>query len=195
VGTLVPSQIRALRLKSEMPRQSDLAKAADMKQSRISMMETPGAANMTLDTLSAIAAALKVGLRVEFVPFSEMLAWENNFSQDQFNVKKIDNDLQFIKPSAQIPGYIQTNVNSSWITMDVLKALTDGYSQSTGGKLRIIPEPSETRKVFVRGYYNVIEANDLSAAVRPTPQPEYGDVQPWVIDKVRQSQFSEGKDL
>jgi transcriptional regulator with XRE-family HTH domain len=102
VGTLVPSQIRALRLKSEMPRQADLANAANMKQSRISMMETPGAANVTIGTLSSIAAALKVGLVVKFAPFSEMLAWENDFSQDQFDVVKIDNDLPFLNPAIAI---------------------------------------------------------------------------------------------
>src|SRR6266404_9078549 len=72
LGTLVPSQIRSLRLKSNMPRQSDLAQEAKMHQSRISMFETPGA-NVTLDTLSRLAAAFKVGLIVEFVSFSEML--------------------------------------------------------------------------------------------------------------------------
>jgi transcriptional regulator with XRE-family HTH domain len=97
VGTLVPSQIRALRLKSEMPRQPDLARAAEMHQSRISMLETAGA-NPTITTLSAIAAALKVGLKVEFVSFSEMLDWENGFSQDQFKVTGIDNDLRFLAP-------------------------------------------------------------------------------------------------
>lgn len=98
ISTLVPSQIRALRMKSDMPRQADLARAAEMLQSRISMLETPGAANVTLDTLSRIAAAFKVGLIVKFVPFSEMLAWENSFSQDQFNVVKIDNDAMFSNP-------------------------------------------------------------------------------------------------
>jgi transcriptional regulator with XRE-family HTH domain len=95
----VPSQIRALRMKSDTPRQSDLAEAARMHQSRISMLETAGA-NPTLGTLSAIAAALRVGLKVEFVPFSEMLAWENNFSQDQFVVATIDDDLPFLNPAA-----------------------------------------------------------------------------------------------
>lgn len=98
VGTLVPSQIRALRLKSEMPRQPDLACAAEMQQSRISMLETAGA-NPTLSTLSSIAAALKVGLVVKFVPFSEMLAWENGYSQDNFNVVRIDNDRPFLNPA------------------------------------------------------------------------------------------------
>ena len=31
------------------------------------------------------------------MPFSEMLAWENNFSQDEFRVDEIDNDLQFLR--------------------------------------------------------------------------------------------------
>lgn len=97
VGTLVPSQIRALRLKSEMPRQPDLAREAEMHQSRISMLETAGA-NPTIGTLSAVAAALKVGLIVKFVPFSEMLAWENGFSQDGFNVVTLDHDAAFINP-------------------------------------------------------------------------------------------------
>ena len=97
VGTLVPSQIRALRLKSETPRQPDLAREAEMHQSRISMLETAGA-NPTIGTLSAVAAALKVGLVVKFVPFSEMLAWENGFSQDGFNVVPLDRDARFQNP-------------------------------------------------------------------------------------------------
>ncbi len=97
VSTLVPSQIRALRLKSEVPRQPDLARAAEMHQSRISMLETAGA-NPTISTLSAIAAALKVGLKIEFVPFSEMLTWENGFSQDTFHVTPLEHDAQFIHP-------------------------------------------------------------------------------------------------
>jgi transcriptional regulator with XRE-family HTH domain len=98
LGTLVPAQLRALRLKSDMPRQSDLAQKAQLHQSRISMFETPGAANVTLETLSRLAAAFKVGLVVKFVPFSEMLQWENQFSQDEFTVTKIDDDRAFIDP-------------------------------------------------------------------------------------------------
>ena len=97
VGTLVPSQIRALRLKSDTPRQPDLAREAEMHQSRISMLETAGA-NPTIGTLSAVAAALRVGLIVKFVPFSEMLAWENGFSQDEFKVTQIDKDALFLNP-------------------------------------------------------------------------------------------------
>ena len=88
-----------MRLKSNMPRQSDLAQAAKMHQSRISMFETPGASNLTLDTLSRLAAAFRVGLKVEFVPFSDMLRWENGYSQDTFSVTKIDDDIEFLQPT------------------------------------------------------------------------------------------------
>lgn len=98
LGILVPSQIRALRLQSNMPRQRDLAVAAFLHQSRISMFETPGMANITLDTLAKLAAAFKVGVIVKFVPFSKMLRWENEFSQDSFDVVTLDKDEDFINP-------------------------------------------------------------------------------------------------
>lgn len=97
IGVIVPSKVKALRLKSNMPRQHDLAVAAKMHQSRISMFETPGVANLTLETLAKLAAAFKVGLIVDFVPFGEMLDWENRYSQDAFNVTRIDDDLGFLE--------------------------------------------------------------------------------------------------
>lgn len=99
LGVLVPSQVRALRLQSEMPRQSDLAKEAHMQQSRISTIETPGAANVTLETLARLAAAFRVGLIVKFVPFSEMLRWENSFLPASFNVTpRLEQDVEFLNP-------------------------------------------------------------------------------------------------
>ena len=66
------------------------------------MFETPGAANLTLETLAKLAAAFKVGLIVDFVPFSEMLRWENHYSQDSFDVTRIDEDVEFIEPKKKI---------------------------------------------------------------------------------------------
>jgi len=97
LSVLVPAQLRALRLKSEAPRQEDLASLAGMKQSRISAMETPGAVNFNLETLVRLAATHKVGLVVKFVSFSEMLRWENSFSQDSFDVVNLERDVEFIQ--------------------------------------------------------------------------------------------------
>jgi transcriptional regulator with XRE-family HTH domain len=130
VSTLVPSQIRGLRLKSETPRQPDLAAAAHMHQSRISMLETAGA-NPTIATLSEIAAALKVGLKVEFVPFSEMLAWENNFRQDEFEVVTLDRDQLFLNPAP-------IEFDTSWISLNVLRVLREAQREFN---LTVQPEP------------------------------------------------------
>jgi hypothetical protein len=81
------------------------------------MFETPGAANMTLETLARLAAAFKVGLVVKFVPFSEMLRSENDYSQDSFRVTPIDKDVEFQNPessSQQLQGNMVANaINTS----------------------------------------------------------------------------------
>lgn len=126
LSVLVPSQIRALRLKSDMPRQADLAKEAKelgLYQSRISMMETPGEANITLETLAKVAAIFKVGLVVKFVPFSEMLRWENSFAQDTFNVTKVDNDLEFLYPELYEKGRIVSRTFQQEVQSDAPLAL------------------------------------------------------------------------
>lgn len=97
LDVLIPSQLRALRLRDEKT-QSEMAKAADMKQARISAMETPGLVNFNLDTLVRMAAANNSGLMVKFIPFSEMLAWENNYTQDAFDVVRLPNDTRFLDP-------------------------------------------------------------------------------------------------
>jgi transcriptional regulator with XRE-family HTH domain len=97
LAVLVPSQIRALR---DDWTQQELADIAKMKQSRISAIETPGAVNFNLETLVRLAAAFKVGLIVKFVSYSEMLDWENNYSQDQFAVTALPDDKRFLNPTS-----------------------------------------------------------------------------------------------
>jgi transcriptional regulator with XRE-family HTH domain len=97
---LIPAQIKALR--GDMT-QNELASVAQMKQSRISAIETPGAVNFNLETLVRLASAFKVGMVVKFVPFSEMLSWENGFSQDSFRVVTVEQDERFNVPIAASP--------------------------------------------------------------------------------------------
>ena len=157
LGTLVPAQIRALRLKSDMPRQADLAKAADMQQSRISMFETPGAANVTLETLSRLAAAFEVGVVVKFVPFSEMLRWENGFSQDHFNVKKITADTAFLSPAA----HISADDFSRKMTANI--AATDKQTDSIRGASTLQFAVSNAKPI--QDAFTVTESKCLTQAV------------------------------
>lgn len=94
VSVNIASQTRALRRRQNMT-QKKLADEAEMLQPRISVIERPGESQYTLETLIRLAAAFKVGLIVKFAPLSEMLKWENEFSQDTFNVVTVDKDIEF----------------------------------------------------------------------------------------------------
>jgi transcriptional regulator with XRE-family HTH domain len=83
--------------------QKQLAELANMAQPRISAMEQPGETAFNIETLVRLASALKVGLKVEFVEFSEMLAWENSYSQDEFDVVPLDKDTEFLHPQPTVP--------------------------------------------------------------------------------------------
>lgn len=100
-----------------MPFQRDLAREAELHQSRISMFETPGMSNMTLETLAKVGAGLRCGVIVRFVPFSEMLAWENSFSPEEFDVLRLNEDVSFTSPETEAGspvggvGYAHGNTN------------------------------------------------------------------------------------
>jgi transcriptional regulator with XRE-family HTH domain len=99
----LPFQIRALREQRGW-KQSDLAKAAGMLQPRISAMESPGGAKLNLETLRRLASAFDIGLAVRFVPFSELLAWSDNFTPDHFRIRSFEQDVSAKEPQQQSSG-------------------------------------------------------------------------------------------
>jgi transcriptional regulator with XRE-family HTH domain len=94
----VASQIKALRRRRKMT-QKELSKLMGTGQSRISAMERPGEL-LTVDTLVRLASTFRVGLVVKFVPFSQMLNWENSYSQDSFDATSIEKDTEFLEPKS-----------------------------------------------------------------------------------------------
>jgi transcriptional regulator with XRE-family HTH domain len=125
--------------------QKQLAALADMAQPRISAMERPGETTFNIDTLVRLAAAFDVGLRVEFVPFSEMLDWENGFSQDAFNPTPIKRDSRFLNPAPVVrPTFLSLSslLNVSRVEIASLqeafagqiRTTFDRYSQLSGGE-------------------------------------------------------------
>ena len=74
-------QIRALRNRQNL-KQDDLAKLLGGKQSLVSAWENPNYGKYTLTTLKDLAKAFDVGLLVRFVPFSTLVDWTVNLSND-----------------------------------------------------------------------------------------------------------------
>jgi transcriptional regulator with XRE-family HTH domain len=163
---LIPSQIRALRLRSNTPRQEDLANAAAMKQSRISAMETPGTVNFNLETLVRIASALKVGLTVKFVSFSEMLEWENGFSQDEFNPVTIDNDAEFARQQMAPAARRESEI----IDAEIVEASASEAGTLPKSLLMWLVMPQETpAQAFLEPMQKLLEGGGRQAYIAPTP--------------------------
>ena len=151
LSVLIPAQLRALRMKSFAPRQEDLAKAAEMKQSRISAMEKPGAVNYNLETLIRMASTFKVGLKVEFVSLSEMLRWENQFEQDSFSVVTIDNDLGFSEADQEAGrDFITTGVIGPKYYQDFVGASPAVENEGSTGISLMPSSPSAGALEFVQ---------------------------------------------
>jgi transcriptional regulator with XRE-family HTH domain len=97
----IAAQIALLRERVGMS-QAQLAEAAGMKQSRISVLENPSYEGVNTTTLKRIAAAFDVALIVRFVPFSELLNWAVNFDEDQLAPSSYSRDPAFQR-SADAP--------------------------------------------------------------------------------------------
>lgn len=93
-------QIRAMR-KKENWTQKDLGDKADMKQTRIHILEDPNKINVNINTLRRIASAFDVALIVRFVPFSDLVKWDANLSSESLLVASYDED-PFFKKETQI---------------------------------------------------------------------------------------------
>ena len=149
---LIPSQIRALRLREEWT-QKQLGDGADMKQARVSAIEKPGEVNFSLETLIRLAAVFQVGLQVRFIPFSQMLDWENDFSQDTFAPTRINNDERFLRP---MPNRSKNGALAATPTRRgelIPVALTRNYGRPKYQRIKRTPRGSpipQSSKEFIR---------------------------------------------
>lgn len=196
VSVNIASQTRALRRRQNMT-QKKLADEAEMLQPRISVIERPGESQYTLETLIRLAAAFKVGLIVKFAPLSEMLRWENEFSQDNFDVVTIDKDVEFQreeKEREQLPIALQWDVfqrslSGNWgmLSADPLHCLHEinavrqpSISTSTEPQ---IPQPGSLGEE--RGYskkLHVFKQKEPRDALFPDTSPATGSQTMPILD-------------
>lgn len=83
VRRFVSGQIRTLRDVKRWT-QGELGQRAAMKQNAISRIEDPDYGDFTINTLLRLAAAFDVGLIVRFVPFSELVGWNQKISPKEY---------------------------------------------------------------------------------------------------------------
>lgn len=94
INTGIPFQIRALRKQREWT-QKELSEKSGMKQERISVLEDPNYAKLSLSTLKRLASAFDIGLLVKFVPFSDLVKRELTLSPDSLKALSYDEEPYF----------------------------------------------------------------------------------------------------
>jgi transcriptional regulator with XRE-family HTH domain len=92
-------QIRALRNRQQLT-QDELAKLLNGKQSLVSSWENPNYGKYTLGTLKDLAKALDVALLVRFVPFSTLVDWIVNLTQESIAPPSFKEEEQFKRLTA-----------------------------------------------------------------------------------------------
>jgi transcriptional regulator with XRE-family HTH domain len=85
----VSFQIRSM-LKRRGWTQKQLASRSKVTQGVVSRAQNPGYRNLTLKTLNRIAAGFDVAFIGTFVPFSELVNWFQNLSEDCGNVESFE---------------------------------------------------------------------------------------------------------
>jgi transcriptional regulator with XRE-family HTH domain len=94
IDTGIPFQIRELR-KQRNWTQKELSEKSGMAQERISVLEDPNYAKLTLTTLKRLASAFYIGILVRFVPISDLVKWELALSLDSLKAFSYNDDPYF----------------------------------------------------------------------------------------------------
>jgi len=95
ISEYLPLKIRAIREDRELS-QKELGELFGKAQSWISKLEDPNYARFTLTTLLQLAAAFNVALKVDFVPFSELLGDVVEFDEKELSVPQPHEDLALL---------------------------------------------------------------------------------------------------
>ena len=96
LSTNVAAQISTMREERGWT-QKQLADAAGMAQSRISLLEDPSYEKMSVTTLRRLASAFDVGLAVRFVPYSDILSWSVDTGPSHLSVASFSDDSMGIR--------------------------------------------------------------------------------------------------
>ena len=108
IANTVSSQIFTLRDQRGWT-QKELAHRAGMGQSRIPALEDPNLENFEIGTLKRIASAFDVALVVRFVPFSDLVNWTAELSEEKLQVVEFANDR--LSPiSVSPPSFVNVSV-------------------------------------------------------------------------------------
>jgi transcriptional regulator with XRE-family HTH domain len=128
-------QLRAMR-KERNWEQRDVATQMGLDpkfQSMISRYENPDYGKFSLATLLKLAEAFDVGLAVRFVPFSELIDWDDRFSRDKAAPKTFLDEFSNLFGHAREENQADTVRSASHAYTASAKPSLGSYSDSVKG--------------------------------------------------------------
>ncbi len=185
VSNTVAAQIEALR-EARGWKQADLAERIGTKQSRISVLENPNNENFEVKTLLKVASAFDVGLSIRFVPYSSIVEWADDISQDKLVVREFARDALPMQP-AELPWLInfdqepvqETAANEVLPTFGPLHTMSyeapitdfgvynDSVSTSRTVKVTSLGQTPGIYQNALSGYLKVMEGNFAGVIAEP----------------------------
>ncbi len=131
VAAAIAAQVYNLRKRKDWT-QEQLARAAGMKQARISIIEQADYENFTLTTLKRLAAAFDVGLIVEFVSFPRFLRWTESVSGDDLTALSFSEAQVGLTSNLNVPIFcLESNGPAKTLAEEVGQTLLGGSAQLT----------------------------------------------------------------
>lgn len=152
----VAFQIRVMRKKKEWT-QKELGDKSGMKQTRIHVLEDPNKINVNISTLRRLASAFDVALMVKFVPFSDLVKWDNELSPESLQVASFSEDIFFAEkanidlPIGAIKEAYESNENNVISIQDYLEKHPEKNSElgaSLSSKGQGVNSPKGTPSVL-----------------------------------------------
>jgi transcriptional regulator with XRE-family HTH domain len=107
----IATQIRVIREQRALT-QSQLAEAAEMKQSRISAMEDEDYGSWSVNTLRRIAYALGVRLKVEFVEWGDILTEVETSDRAHLQRRRFEDDPAFTEDAVEMEPALTSSERS-----------------------------------------------------------------------------------
>jgi len=124
IKELIASQIRLLREQYNWTQAELGDQSGGVPQPRISLLEDPDNAGITLKTLLKLSDAFDVGLIVRFAPYSELVEWTTSLTPERLTPASHDEEVrqQQFSGSPAVSAVVQRTYET-FPPMDEIRAL------------------------------------------------------------------------
>lgn len=153
LNSYIATQIKVLREQRGWS-QERLAQEADMKQSRISLLENVGYSSWSISTLKRLAEAFDLTLRVSFESFGSRLTDVVRFSRESLERFSFDEDVAFSKQ--QLPELLNARA-----AMEGLKPMHESLTEKRNEMLGLIEPLRNKSRNCLMGEQSILDKSSF----------------------------------